>query len=92
MTTISSVASDVADMLARQTAQVKQTAAAATTSFESALTKVQNTIAGKPSTGFTGGATYNANSWTAQTKAALDSALSSAKSAVTIKPKTGFNQ
>ena len=60
--------------------------------FQATLTKVQNTIAGKPSTGFTGGATFNANSWTAQTKAALDSALSSTKSALTIKPKTGFNQ
>jgi hypothetical protein len=90
MTTISSVASDVADMLARQTAQVKQTAAAATTSFGSTLSRVQNTIAGKPSTGFTAGPTYNANSWTAQTKAAIDSALSSTKSALTIKPKTGF--
>jgi uncharacterized membrane protein len=92
MPTISSVASDVADLLSRQTAQVKQTATAATTSFQATLTKVQNTIAGKPSTGFTAGPTYEANSWTGQTKAAFDSALSSAKSAVTIRTKTGFNQ
>ena len=92
MTTISSVASDVADLLAKQAAQVKQTATAAKTSFEAALSQVQTTIVGKPKTSFTAGPTYTAGSWTAQTKAAFDSALSSAKSAITIKPKTGFNR
>jgi hypothetical protein len=92
MPTISSVASDVADLFAKQTAQVKQTATAAKTSFEATLSQVQNTIMGPPKTGFTAGPTYTAGSWTAQTKAAFDSALTSAKSAITIKPKTGFNQ
>ena len=90
MTTISSVTSDVADMLARQTAQVKQTATAATTSFEATLSQVKTAVVGRPKTGFTAGPTYEANSWTAQTKAAIASALSSTKSALTIKPKTGF--
>ena len=92
MTTISSIASDAADLLAKQTASIKKTATDATTSFGATLSQVQSAIAGKPKTGFTSGPTYTAGSWTAQTKAAFDSALSSANSAITIKPKTGFNQ
>jgi hypothetical protein len=92
MPTISSVASDVADLLARQTAQVKQTATSATTSFAAALSQVQTTIVGKPTTGFTAGPTYAAGSLTAQTQAAFDSGLASAKAAIAVKPKTGFNQ
>ncbi len=90
MTTISSLASDAADLFARQTASVKQTATDATTSFAATLSQVQSAIAGKPKTGFASGPTYDANSWTAQTKAGIDNALSAAKSAVTTKPKTGF--
>ena len=90
MPTISSVASDVADLFAKQTAQVKQAATSANTGFQAALSQVQTTIVGKPKTGFTAGPTYAAGSWTAQTQAAFDSALTSVKSAVTIKPKTGF--
>ena len=91
MTTISSIASDAADLLAKQTASIKKTATDATTSFGATLSQVQSAIAGKPKTGLSG-PTYTAGSWTAQTKAAFDSALSSANSAITIKPKTGFNQ
>lgn len=92
MTTISSIASDVADLFAKPTASIKQTATDATTSFQATLSQVQSAIAGKPKTGFTSGPTYQANSWTAQTKATIDGSLSAAKSAITPKPKTGFNQ
>jgi hypothetical protein len=92
MTTISSIASDAADLLAKQTANVSKMAATAKTSFEATLSQVQSTIAGRPKTGFTSGPTYTAGSWTAQTKATVGSALSTVKSALTIKPKTGFNQ
>jgi hypothetical protein len=92
MTTISSIASDAADLLAKQTANVSKMAATAKTSFEATLSQVQSTIAGRPKTGFTSGPTYTAGSWTAQTKASVGSALSTVKSALTIKPKTGFNQ
>jgi hypothetical protein len=92
MTTISSIASDAADLLAKQTAKVGQAATAAKTSFEATLSQVQSTLAGKPKTGFTSGPTYEAGSWTAQTKASLDNALSAAKSAITPKPTTGFHR
>jgi hypothetical protein len=92
MTTISSIASDAADLLAKQTAKVGQAATAAKASFEATLSQVQSKLAGKPATGFTSGATYEASSWTAQTKAGFDNALSAVKSAVTIKPTTGFQR
>jgi hypothetical protein len=92
MTTISSIASDAADLLAKQTAKVGQAATAAKTSFEATLSQVQSTLAGKPKTGFTSGPTYEAGSWTAQTKASFDNALSATKSAITPKPTTGFRQ
>jgi hypothetical protein len=92
MTTIASIASDAADLLAKQTANVSKMATTAKTSFEATLSQVQSTIAGPPKTGFTSGPTYTAGSWTAQTKASVGSALSAVKSALTIKPKTGFNQ
>ena len=89
MTTISSIASDAADLLAKQTAKVGQAATAAKTSFEATLSQVQSTLAGKPKTGFTSGPTYEAGSWTAQTKASFDNALSATKSAVGIWPRSG---
>ncbi len=92
MTTISSIFSDAADLLAKPASTIGKAATSATASFEAALSRVQSAVAGKPSTGFTSGATYNASSWTAQTKSGLDSALAATKSALTIKPKTGFNQ
>jgi hypothetical protein len=87
---ISSIASSASAMIAKQTAELNKSANAAKASFESALSRARTTLVGRPATGFTGGATYNANSLTARTGAALSSALSSVKSAVTIKPTTGF--
>ncbi len=92
MTTITSIASDAADLLAKQTAKVGQAATAATTSFEATLSHVQSTLAGKPKTGFTSGPTYEATSWTAQAKASFGNAVSAVKSAITPKPTTGFHQ
>ena len=91
MTTISSIASDAADLFAKQTAKVGQAATAAKTSFEATLSQVQSTLAGKPKTGFTSGPTYEAGSWTAQTKASFGNAVSTVKSAITPKPTTGFH-
>jgi hypothetical protein len=87
MDSISSLASSASAMLAQGTAALGETASAAKTSFEGALSKVETAVVGKPATGFTGGATYQANSPAARTKAAIGSALS----AVTIKPSTGFH-
>jgi hypothetical protein len=86
MTDISSVASSAVAMVAKQTADLGKAASAATTSFESTLSKVKSTLAGRPTTGFTSGPTYEAGTLTGQTKAAFNNTLNAAKSALHIKP------
>jgi hypothetical protein len=86
MTDISSVASSAVAMVAKQTADLGKAANAATTSFESALSKVKSTIVGRPKTGFASGPTYEAGTLTGQTKAAFNSTINAAKSALNIKP------
>jgi hypothetical protein len=73
-------------MVAKQTADLGKAANAATTSFESALSKVKSTIVGRPKTGFASGPTYEAGTLTGQTKAAFNSTINAAKSALNIKP------
>jgi hypothetical protein len=84
MTDISSVASSAAALVAKQTSDLKQAAGAAATSFTQALSKVQSTIEGKPQTGFVSGPTYEANTFTGQTKAAWNNTVNAAKSALHI--------
>jgi uncharacterized membrane protein len=86
MTDISSVASSAVAMVAKQTADLGKAANAATTSFESALSKVKSTIVGRPKTGFASGPTYEAGTLTGQTKAAFNNTINAAKSALNIKP------
>jgi hypothetical protein len=86
MTDISSVTSSATAFVARQAADLNKAASAATTSFASTLSKVQNAIGLGPRTGFTAGPTYEANTLAGQTKAAFDNALSATKSALHIKP------
>jgi hypothetical protein len=86
MTDISSVASSAVAVVAKQTADLGKAANAATTSFESALSKVKSTIVGRPKTGFASGPTYEAGTLTGQTKAAFNSTINAAKSALNIKP------
>ena len=86
MTDISSVSSSATAFVAKQAADLNKAASAATTSFASALAKVQTTIGLKPKTGFTSGPTYEANSLAGQTKAAFNNALNATKSALHIKP------
>lgn len=84
MTDISSIASSAAAAVSKQTAELGKAAGAARTSFADALSKVQSTIQGKPETGFTSGATYEAGTLAGQTKAAFNNTISSAKSALHI--------
>ncbi len=88
MTDLSSVTSSISAAITQQTANLKQAAGAATSSFSSALTRVETSIGAKPKTGFTSGPTYEANqagTLTGQTKAAFDSTINAAKSVLHIK-------
>jgi hypothetical protein len=79
MTDLSSVTSSISAAVAKQTANLKQAAGAATSGFSSALTKVEVTIGAKPKAGFTSGPTYEANqanTLTGQTTAALSNTVS----------------
>jgi hypothetical protein len=80
MTDQSSVTSSISASVAKQTASLKQAAGAATSSFSSALTRVETTVGIKPKAGFTSGPTYDAiqaNTLTGQTTAALRNTVSS---------------
>jgi hypothetical protein len=88
MTDLSSVTSSITTAVAKQTANLKQAAGAATSSFSSALTKVEVTIGAKPKAGFTSGPTYEAiqaNTLTGQTTAAFNNTVNAAKSILHIK-------
>lgn len=73
-------------MIAKPITELNKAASAATTSFGSALSKVQSTIGIKPRTGFTAGPTYEAGTLTGQTKAAFNNTINATKSALGIKP------
>jgi hypothetical protein len=86
MTDISSVSSSATAFVARQTADLNKAASAATTSFASALSRVQNAVGLGPKTGFAAGPTYEANTLAGQTKAVFNNTLTATKSALHIKP------
>lgn len=86
MTDISSVASSASAFVAKQTADLNKAASAATTSFASALSKVQYSVGLGPKTGFTAGPTYEANTLAGRTKAAINNTLDATKAALHIKP------
>jgi hypothetical protein len=88
MTDLSSVTSSISAGFAKQTANVKQAASTVTSSFSSALTRVETTVGIKPKTGFTSGPTYEANqanTLAGQTKAAFNNTVSAAKAVLHIK-------
>jgi len=65
-----------------------------TASFDDILAQVKSAVTGKPRTGFSGGATAEANSLTGQAKTALkntfNSTVSAAKSLIPTTSKSGF--
>jgi hypothetical protein len=84
MTDISSIASTVTSAISKQTAELGKAADATGKSFADTLSRVETTIGLKPKTGFTAGPTYEANTLTGQTKAALNNAVNTLKSALHI--------
>jgi hypothetical protein len=92
MTDLSSVTSSISAAVTQQATNLKQAANTATSSFSSALARVETTVGIKPKTGFTSGPTYEANqagTLTGQTKAALtntvNNTISAAKTVLHIK-------
>ena len=86
MTDISSVSSSATALIAKQAADLNKAAGAATASFASTLSRVQNSVGLGPKTGFTAGPTYEAGTLAGRTKAALGNALDATKTALHIKP------
>jgi hypothetical protein len=84
MADIASIASSVTSAISRQTADLGKAADATKKSFAETLSKVETTVGLKPKTGFTAGPTYEANTLTGQTKAALNNAVNTVKSALHI--------
>jgi hypothetical protein len=87
MTDISSVSSSATAFIAKQTADLNKAAGAATASFASALSKVQNSVGLRPKTGFTAGPTYEAGTLAGRTKAVFNNALDATATALHIKIK-----
>ena len=87
MAETSSVTSSTATFVANRTADLNKAASAATTSFASALSKVQNSVGLRPKTGFTAGPTYEAGTLAGRTKAVFNNALDATATALHIKIK-----
>jgi hypothetical protein len=88
MTDLSSVTSSISAAVTQQATNLKQAANTATSSFSSALARVETTVGIKPKTGFTSGPTYEANqagTLVGQTKAAFNNTINAAKSVLHIK-------
>ena len=75
---------NIASAISKQTAELGKAADATKRSFAETLSKVETTVGLKPKTGFTAGPTYEANTLTGQTKAALNNAVNTVKSALHI--------
>jgi hypothetical protein len=86
MAETSSVTSSTATFVANRTADLNKAASAATTSFASALSKVQNAVGLGSKAGFTAGPTYEANTLAGRTTAAFNNTVAATKSALHIKP------
>jgi hypothetical protein len=86
MTDLSSITSSISSSLSKQTAAIGKAANASQKSFAHTLSQVEVAIGLKPKTGFTAGATYEANTLSGQTKAAFNHVLDATKAALHIKP------
>jgi hypothetical protein len=85
MADVSSVAPSATDIIAKQANQLNKAAGSVATSFSDVLSKVQNAVI-KPKTGFTAGPTYEANTLTGRTTAAITNTINATKAALHIKP------
>jgi hypothetical protein len=82
---LSSITSSATSFVANQTAKLGKAVDDTKTSFAAALNRAETTVGIKPKTGFTAGPTYEANTLTGQTQAAINHTINSVKSALHIK-------
>jgi hypothetical protein len=85
MTDTSSISSSTAAFLGRQADNLHRAKAATSSTFANILNQTQVAVGLKPKTGFSSGATYEAQTISGQTKAAFDNAINATKSALHIK-------
>ena len=83
--TTSSISSSTAAFLGRQADNLNRAKAATSSTFANILNQTQVAVGLKPKTGFSSGATYEAQTIAGQTKAAYDSAVNATKAALHIK-------
>jgi hypothetical protein len=81
----SSVSSSTAAFLGRQVNNINQAKAATSSTFANILNQTQIAVGLRPKTGFSSGATYEAQTIAGQTKAAYDSVVNATKTALHIK-------
>ena len=85
MVDTSSISSSTQAFANRQTANLSQVQGASSSLFGNLLRKTEVAIGVKSQTGFKAGATYDTQTITGQTKAAVNSAVSATKSFLHIK-------
>ena len=85
MTDTSSISSSTAAFLGRQADNLNRAKAATSSTFANILNQTQVAVGLKPKTGFSSGATYEAQTISGQTKAAFDNAVNATKAALHIK-------
>jgi hypothetical protein len=85
MADLSSITSSTSAFIAGQTAKLGKAVSDTQSSFSKALTRAEVTVGIKSNAGFTSGATYEANTVTGQTQAALRNTVNAAKSTLGMK-------
>ena len=81
----SSVSSSTAAFLNRQANNLNQARAATSSTFANLLNQTEVAVGLRPKTGFSSGATYEAQTIAGQTKAAFNSAVNATKAILHIK-------
>jgi hypothetical protein len=81
----SSVSSSTAAFLGRQVSNINQAKAATSSTFANILNQTQIAVGLRPKTGFSSGATYEAQTIAGQTKATFNSVVNATKTALHIK-------
>ncbi len=86
MSDTSSVSSSTAAFLGRQVDNLNRAKAATSSSFANILHQTQVAVGLRSKTGFSAGATYEAQTLAGQTKATFNSAINATKAVLHIKP------
>ena len=85
MADTSSISSSTAAFLGRQADNLNRAKATTSSTFANILNQTQVAVGLRPKTGFSSGATYEAQTLSGQTKAAYDRAVDATKAALHIK-------